>query len=147
MLDVLIAGAGIAGLTAGIALRRAGHRVHIYERSSMTQEVGAAINLPPNAGRFLLAWGLDPVKWRFVKARRVEWKDPETLELGVVISHVPNIDRYGADLWFAHRVDLHDALKDMATDPTGPGIPVTIHLKSPVVGYVNSTMHTLCLQD
>lgn len=141
MLDVLITGAGIAGLTAGISLRRAGHRVHIYERSSMSEEVGAAITLPPNAGRFLLAWGLDPVKWRFVKARRVDWSDPETLELVASVPHVHNIDRFGVDLWYTHRVDLHDALKDMATGPSGPGIPVTIHSNSLVVGYVNTIVH------
>ena len=39
----------------------------IYERSSLNNEIGAAINVPPNVGRFLLAWGLDPVKSRFVK--------------------------------------------------------------------------------
>ncbi|KAH8664662.1 FAD binding domain-containing protein [Xylariales sp. PMI_506] len=135
MLDVLIAGAGIAGLTAGLALRRAGHRVHIYERSSMNHEVGAAINLPPNAGRFLIAWGLDPIKNRFVKARRIDWSDPQTLEHVASIPHEHNFERYEADLWLAHRVDLHDALKDLATDPNGPGIPVTIHLESFVVGY------------
>lgn len=146
MLDVLIAGAGIAGLTAGLALRRAGHRVHIYERSSMDHEVGAAIHLPPNAGRFLIAWGLDPIKCRFVKAQRVEWTDPHTLKGGASISHEHNLELYGADLWQAHRVDLHDALKDLATDPSGPGIPVEIHLKSFVVGYVSYTVHNLSLR-
>jgi salicylate hydroxylase len=32
----------------------------------MKNEVGAAINVPPNASRLLLAWGADPVKERFV---------------------------------------------------------------------------------
>ncbi|RAH84256.1 FAD/NAD(P)-binding domain-containing protein, partial [Aspergillus japonicus CBS 114.51] len=34
---------------------------------------------------------------------------------------------------FAHRVDLHEALKSKATSPEGPGTPVTIHLRSKVV--------------
>ncbi|KAH8193587.1 hypothetical protein TruAng_012246 [Truncatella angustata] len=136
MLHVLVAGAGIAGLTAGIALRRAGHTVHVYERSSMNEEVGAAINLPPNAGRHLISWGLDPIKCRFVKAESVVWLHPQTLKTVARHEHANNLENYGAELWYAHRVDLHDALRQIATDQDGIGPPVTIHLKSFVVGYV-----------
>lgn len=135
-LRIVIAGAGIAGLSAAIALRRAGHHVHIYERSSMKEEVGAAINLPPNAGRFLMSWGLDPIKCQFVRAERLVRLDPQTFELIATHVHLDNINQYGAHLWFAHRVDLHDGLRQLATSPEGPGTPVTIHLNSFVVGYV-----------
>lgn len=49
MLDCGIIGSGIAGLATGIALRRAGHDVTIYERSQSKHEIGAAITLTPNA--------------------------------------------------------------------------------------------------
>jgi salicylate hydroxylase len=62
MLHIVVTGVGIAGLAAAVSLRRAGHIVHIYERSSTNEEVGAAITLPPNAWRFLMAWGIDPVQ-------------------------------------------------------------------------------------
>jgi salicylate hydroxylase len=139
-LHIIIVGAGIAGLAAATALRKAGHTVDIYERSAMNNEVGAAINVPPNAGRFLMAWGLDPVGSRFVKAQNLSFVDPLTLETTAVVPHEHNRARYGADLWFAHRVDLHDILKKMATDPTGPGLPATIHLRSAVVGYVRNNL-------
>jgi hypothetical protein len=136
-LKVIIVGAGIAGLSAAVALRRAGHVVHIYERSSMNNEVGAAINVPPNAIRFLVPWGLDTVKWRFVKAGKASFINPLTLHKNAVVSFEDNAERYnGAELFYAHRVDLHDALKQLATDPEGPGVPATIHLKSWVVGFV-----------
>ncbi|KAF6824040.1 salicylate hydroxylase [Colletotrichum musicola] len=135
MLDVVIVGAGIAGLAAGISLRRAGHRVNIYEHSGMNNEVGAAIHVPPNVSRFLVRWGLDPESAGFVKAGPIEFKDPVTQDTTVAMSHAHNNERYGADLWYAHRVDLHDALKKKAMEPHGPGTPVTIHLKSPVAGY------------
>lgn len=139
-LKVVIVGAGIAGLSSAIALRRSGHEVHLYERSAMNNEVGAAINVPPNAGRFLTSWGLDPVASRFVKARETTFLDPETLETTTTLSHEQNKSRYGnIDLWYAHRIDLHDSLKKLATatdpEPTS-GPAATIHTRSAVVGYV-----------
>lgn len=53
ILEIGIIGAGIAGLTAAIALAHAGHNVDIYERSRFAYEIGAAISLAPNAARVL----------------------------------------------------------------------------------------------
>ncbi len=137
MLNVIIVGAGIAGLTAAFALRRAGHRVRIYEKSGMTNEVGAAINVPPNAARLLLAWGLDPEKERFVKAQSIliaVGATLEALDLNPMGDRIA--ERYGRPFYLAHRVDLHDALRRMATGPDGHGEPVRILLRSEVVAYV-----------
>ncbi|RYP63288.1 hypothetical protein DL771_009359 [Monosporascus sp. 5C6A] len=136
MLRAVVVGGGIAGLSAGIALRRAGHIVDIYEQSDMEHEVGAAINVPPNASRILTSWGLDPKLSRFVKARALAWCDPFTANVKETMSYEENAAKFGgAELWLAHRVDLHNALKRIATDPAGPGIPVTVHPGSRVVGY------------
>lgn len=138
MLDVVIVGAGIAGLTAGFALRRAGHHVRIYERSGMNNEVGAAINVPPNAARLLLAWGLDPAMERFVTAQSIliaVGATLDVLDLNPMGTRVA--ERYGQPFYLAHRVDLHDALQRMATSEQGPGEPVQIKLKSNVVAYVS----------
>ena len=48
-LNIGIVGAGVGGLTCGIALRRAGHRVTIYEQAARFARVGADVNLTPNA--------------------------------------------------------------------------------------------------
>ena len=48
-MDVLVAGAGVAGLSTAIALTEAGHRVTISERAGELREVGAALSLWPNA--------------------------------------------------------------------------------------------------
>jgi 2-polyprenyl-6-methoxyphenol hydroxylase-like FAD-dependent oxidoreductase len=45
----LIAGAGIGGLAAGVALRSAGWRVRIHERASSPRELGFGLLLAPNA--------------------------------------------------------------------------------------------------
>ena len=59
---VLIAGGGIGGLTAAIALGRQGVDSTVLERSTYTEEEGAGIQLGPNATRILRALGvLDPL--------------------------------------------------------------------------------------
>jgi salicylate hydroxylase len=137
-LTVLIVGAGIAGLSSAVALRRAGHKVIIFERSSMNNEVGAAINVPPNASRFLARWGLNPEEEGFVKAKCVDFVDPFTMKTVMRHVHDRMEELYGgASLWFAHRVDLHDSLKKMALAEKGPGIKVEVRLKTEVVAYVS----------
>jgi salicylate hydroxylase len=54
----IIAGAGIAGLTAAIALLRAGFTVAIYERANSLDELGAGLQVTPNAVRILARLGV-----------------------------------------------------------------------------------------
>ncbi|KAI4594315.1 hypothetical protein KJ359_008338 [Pestalotiopsis sp. 9143b] len=133
---VTVVGGGIAGLCAAIALRRAGHTVHVYERSGLNNEVGAAIHLPPNATRALLAWGLDPVRAKLVTVKSSFRAKADTLErFHVGTSEAAIAETYGGPWFFAHRVDFHDELKLLATDSTGEGIPVVVHVKSEVAKY------------
>lgn len=135
-MKVIIAGAGVAGLSAAISLRRCGHTVTIYERSSLNHEFGAAINVPPNVARFLIPWGLDVVQAQFVPSESMYVLAPTQPDKVLAYSDFRhNIDTYGAHLYYAHRVDLHESLKRMATALDGPGIPVTIKTKSEIVAY------------
>ncbi|HEY6518289.1 MAG TPA: FAD-dependent monooxygenase [Roseiarcus sp.] len=54
----IIAGAGIAGLTAAIALLRAGFTVAIYERANSLDELGVGLQVTPNAARILARLGV-----------------------------------------------------------------------------------------
>jgi len=136
-LKVIIVGAGIAGFSAAISCRRAGHDVQIYERSALNNELGAAIHVCPNASRGLLAWGLDPVRARFVTCKKSYRAHASSLQKFHTSdeSYIPST--FGAPWFLAHRVDLHDELKRLATQTEGEGKPVMVHLKSEVSEYVS----------
>jgi NADPH-dependent 2,4-dienoyl-CoA reductase/sulfur reductase-like enzyme len=75
---VIIVGAGLGGLVAGIALSKKGHQVTILEAAAQLGEVGAGIQVPPNSTRLLKYLGIydrfkDVVVWpRQINLKR--WK-------------------------------------------------------------------------
>ena len=133
-LDILIVGGGICGLSCAIALRRSNHAVRILERSQFKDEVGAAITIPPNASRVLQSWNLDFRKAQMIKFEGVELVSGE----GVTLSRFDFSGAektFGAPYLLSHRVDLHEALKDMAISPNGPGKPVEIVNGARIMSY------------
>ncbi|GMF77528.1 unnamed protein product [Aspergillus oryzae] len=59
-LQIVIIGAGIAGLSAAIALSKQGHHVTVLEKSKFARETGAAIHVPPNCTAMLQWMDVDP---------------------------------------------------------------------------------------
>lgn len=57
-MNVVIIGAGIAGLSTAICLARKGHAVTVLEESKALSEYGAGLQISPNAIRILDNWGL-----------------------------------------------------------------------------------------
>ena len=57
-LSVAVVGGGIGGLTAALSLHRAGLDVHVYEQAGSVSEIGAGIQVSPNATRVLHGLGL-----------------------------------------------------------------------------------------
>ena len=57
-LKVAIAGGGVGGLAAALALSESGQQVELFEKAATFSEIGAGIQLGPNATRLLHAWGL-----------------------------------------------------------------------------------------
>ncbi|MCJ9706891.1 FAD-dependent oxidoreductase, partial [Bradyrhizobium sp. SHOUNA76] len=51
---IVIAGAGIGGLTAALALANRGFRIVVLEKAERLEEVGAGLQLSPNASRVLV---------------------------------------------------------------------------------------------
>lgn len=115
-----IAGAGIGGLTAALCLARAGFSVDVFERADALEEVGAGIQLSPNASRILIELGLEASLAPAVVAPAgmdVRSGPSGSLivaaELGEAMAR-----RHGAPWWVVHRADLLAALAAAAkADP------------------------------
>jgi salicylate hydroxylase len=117
---VVIAGAGIGGLTAALTIARHGYRVVLLEQAERLEETGAGIQLSPNASRVLIGLGL-----RERLAPHVATPQELTVanaRSGRVLARAPLGDaaeqRYGAPYWIIHRGDLQSALLEaVAANP------------------------------
>jgi salicylate hydroxylase len=110
----LIAGAGIGGLTAAIALARIGFDVAVFERAERLAEVGAGLQLTPNATRVL-----DKLDLLAPLARRA--MAPRAIRIlrghdgGEIVSLPLNArERWGAPYFVLMRADLQRALLERA---------------------------------
>jgi 2-polyprenyl-6-methoxyphenol hydroxylase-like FAD-dependent oxidoreductase len=106
----LIVGAGIGGLAAGIALRRAGWRARVFEQAAAPRELGFALNLAPNAVLALRALGVaerieaEAHRLRAGELRRMDGRTLKRLDIGGLAPVAPPL--------IALRQTLHGALLD-----------------------------------
>lgn len=110
--DIIIAGAGIAGLTAAIALAARGFSCSIFERSERLEEVGAGLQLSPNATRLLDRLGvLDLLRPHAVQPEAVLLRKAGTLGQLARVPLGENAERrWSAPYLVTHRADLQTAL-------------------------------------
>ncbi|KAI9695809.1 MAG: hypothetical protein M1820_008402 [Bogoriella megaspora] len=157
-MDIIVVGAGIAGLSAGVGLRRAGHKVtvstfplaipfyglrhslichtnKILEQSSLLHEVGAAITIKPNATRVLASWDFVPEQSGMVVLRGMSLIDGTNMQTVVPTYYKDCESTWGLPMYAVHRVDLHAQLRRLATQAKGPGRPCDIRALSKVVDY------------
>jgi salicylate hydroxylase len=120
-LHVIIVGAGLGGLTATLALQRAGFRVSAYEQAAELGEVGAGVTITPN-GAHVLNHLLGEEVMRRV-ARTPAAGAIKHYKTGAILVETNRGNRmqeqYGAPYCQAHRADLHGALAQAvhAMDP------------------------------
>ena len=111
--SLVIAGGGIGGLTAALACASSGIASHVVERGREPTQLGAGIQISPNAGRILDDLGLaDALKEiaaepTGIAARNQHGSHLATLPLGPMFR-----ERYGSPYRTAHRADLVKALSD-----------------------------------
>lgn len=161
-LKVIIAGGGIGGFTAAIALRQQGHDVEVslapfylealaptcsqlYEQSRFANEIGAAIHMVPNAVGLLRRLGV------YVEEEgAVELKQTRLIKYsGELLSTTDNTktaERWQNQWWMAHRAHLHKHLKAVATSADGKGRPVQVHTSSKIA-KVDPHPAKMVLQD
>jgi salicylate hydroxylase len=115
---ITVAGAGIGGLTASLALAGQGFRVIVLERAERLEEAGAGLQLSPNASRVLIDLGLQPRL-----AERAVTPDAISImsaRAGGEIARLPLGEaaafRAGAPYWVMHRADLQGALQAHVND-------------------------------
>lgn len=115
---IFVAGAGIGGLTASLALAGQGFRVIVLEKAERLEEAGAGLQLSPNASRVLIDLGLQPR----LAARALI---PDAISLmsarsGGEVARMPLGEaatfRAGAPYWVVHRADLQAALQAHVND-------------------------------
>ncbi len=109
---ILIAGGGLGGLSAALACARAGASVQVHEQAGGFTEVGAGIQLGPNATRTLQGWNLrDELRAICAAPTRLRILHAAS---GALLAQMPlgsEIEqRYGAPYLTVHRADLHRML-------------------------------------
>ncbi|KAK9447912.1 3-hydroxybenzoate 6-hydroxylase [Limtongia smithiae] len=118
VLEVIVVGAGMAGLGAAISCALAGHSVTVLEGVKELAEVGAGLQITPNGSRLLKVWSVDESLWKAAA-------EPTVLTVhrydGTLLAREKNFDKnirekYGHPFIDLHRVDLQKALYSRAVE-------------------------------
>src|SRR5688572_24589424 len=143
---VLIAGGGLGGLTAALALLKLGCEVEVYEQASELREVGAGLQLSANGTHVFYALGVgEALKALSCEASGKEirlWNSGETwklFDLGKV-----SVERYGYPYFTVYRPDLLGVLAAALRREK----PDAVHLGSKCTGFTQDRASvTLKLDD
>ncbi|RAL16776.1 FAD/NAD(P)-binding domain-containing protein [Aspergillus homomorphus CBS 101889] len=140
-LQVLIIGAGIAGLTAAIALGKQGHNVFILEKSKFSREAGAAIHVPPNCTALLNWLDIDPKDFGGTLLEQIHRYDTlGNLKYKKEFDGIRHM--WQAEWYLVHRVDLHNYLKQRALQTA------TLHMGCKIVSIdVTSERPSVTLEN
>lgn len=124
-----VVGGGIGGLATALGLTRAGRNVTVVEQASEFGEIGAGLQLGPNATRILDSWGLmDQVQAIGVLPKNLVMRDAIS---GEEVSRLPLTEgfraRYGSPYAVIHRTDLHAILFDACRE-AGVELVTDVHI-------------------
>jgi salicylate hydroxylase len=138
---ILIAGAGIGGLTAALALLKRGFDVRVYEQASELREPGAGVQIAANGSRPLIDLGLRDALTRVAveptgKEVRL-WSTGQTWKLFDLGDD--SIRRFGAPYWMLHRGDLQRVLVEAVLNER----PDAIVLDAKAIGCVQNKQEAI----
>ena len=137
--DILIAGGGIGGLAAALALSRQGAQVQLIEQAAAFAEVGAGIQIGPNVTRILRDWGLEEGLRQVASfPHELVARDARS---GRELGRLPLGERaerlYGAPYACIHRADLHQLLLQAVQ---ALGVPLLLNQRLADVQVHDSTV-------
>jgi salicylate hydroxylase len=134
---VLIAGAGIGGLGAALALGQIGLKITVLEQSDVFGEVGAGVQISPNAYKVLCDWGLaDVLKQTANFPERLQVRNATSNKLlGQLTLGESAQTRYGYPFSTFHRADLHTLLLNAVRQQPN----VELHLNAKIIDIVDSS--------
>ena len=105
---ILIAGAGIGGIVAALALLQRGFGVALYEQVPELHELGAGIAIMPNGSRLLIGLGLEAALEPIASVPSTrETRLFDTGESWPMPGSMSSAARFGSPFWLLHRGDLH----------------------------------------
>ncbi|KAF7160509.1 hypothetical protein CNMCM6106_007964 [Aspergillus hiratsukae] len=141
-LRIIIAGAGLGGLAAAVSCALSGHTVEVIEQAKELVEVGAGLQITPNASRLFKYWQLPNSIWQAAA-------EPTALTVhrytGQILANEPSFHKnirakYDAPFIDLHRVDLQQALYARAKE-----LGVAFHLNERVdsIDFDTTTVRTL----
>ena len=130
-LPVLVAGGGIGGLAAALALVRRGFSVQVFEQAPEIGEIGAGIQLGPNAFNAFDALGVgEKARSRAVYTDHMVMHDAiDGHRVGLIPTGEAFRERFGNPYAVIHRVDVHHALLEGAQETGRVGLQTSTRIE------------------
>ena len=142
---ILIAGAGLGGLTAALALIRRGFRVTVLEQAPALGEVGAGVQIGANGMCVLDHLGLwpalEPLAWQPEGKRIYHYRTGESWPLYDLGAE--SVERYGFPYCMFHRADLHAVLAGAVAEAQ----PDAIGLNAKLAGVEQDGIHATAVLE
>jgi salicylate hydroxylase len=130
---ILIAGAGIGGIVAALALLQRGFQVLLYDQAAELRELGAGVQISPNGSRVLCQLGLQSALEAIASVPTA--KEMRLFNTGqswrVQDLGANSVTRYGSPYWLVHRGDFHHALVQALAE-RAPGV---VHVDARCIGF------------
>jgi 2-polyprenyl-6-methoxyphenol hydroxylase-like FAD-dependent oxidoreductase len=130
-LPVLVSGGGIGGLAAALALVRQGFQVQVFEQAPEVGEIGAGIQLGPNAFHAFDALGVgDKARGRAVYTDHMVMHDAiDEYRVGIIPTGEAFRQRFGNPYAVIHRVDVHKSLLEGAVETGRVGFQTSTRIE------------------
>jgi len=141
---ILVAGGGIGGLAAALALAKAGKQVKVLEQSAEIGEIGAGMQLGPNAFHAFDLLGVGPIARK--RAVYTDYLVMHDALDGYQVAKIPTGDafmsRFGNPYAVIHRVDAHNSLLEAAMQVPGISFHTSVRVCS-----ISQDEQQVCVED